>query len=137
MNRYLLFKGNCYYPSGGAGDLHKKTYKTLDGARTTAEAWTKKQAESGLSDNWFHIFDTESMTIVYDLGDDDEFQCELEILAHEAKERIKAEHKPAIDWQKICQEEFDKYGPMFSTITSKNIPPAEVYKFNTKRRNGD
>ena len=50
MNRFLLFAGDTYYPSGGWRDL-EGNFETLEQAEAAAEE---------LDPDWWHIVDMES-----------------------------------------------------------------------------
>jgi hypothetical protein len=54
MNRYILFAGADYYPSGGWRDV-VASYPTLEDALNIA---------AGITDDWWHIVDAESGDIV-------------------------------------------------------------------------
>lgn len=58
--RYMLFGGECYYPSGGAEDL-QDTYEDLDVARGDAYVFLN----SGYCSKWAHVYDTEEKRIVW------------------------------------------------------------------------
>jgi len=58
MKRFLIFKGNNYYPYGGMNDF----YLDCD----TLEESILKVDESDDYDTWIHIYDTESRIIVWE-----------------------------------------------------------------------
>lgn len=61
MNRYLLFFGPDYYPSGGMLDC-KGTFKDKKDALTVVNEFLE---EDGMEFNWWHIFDCELKKIVF------------------------------------------------------------------------
>ena len=56
MKRYMLFAGDCYYPSGGMEDFVMSS-NVLDVLMTYAS----KNIASGA---WYHIYDTVDMTFI-------------------------------------------------------------------------
>lgn len=56
--RYILFWGNTYYPAGGVYDLAK-----VDNDLKALKEFVKHNKEEEDID-WWHIFDTNTMTIV-------------------------------------------------------------------------
>ena len=72
-NRYLVFAGKDYYPSGGAVDF-KKGFAiieeaesfALDLVRATTDDWPDN------SDDWAHVFDTWTLTKNNDYSRDDQ-----------------------------------------------------------------
>jgi hypothetical protein len=61
MKRFLLFAGYTYYPSGGMEDLIGD-FQTPEGARDKLVEVLEK---GGV--DWAHIYDTETMAMVYEL----------------------------------------------------------------------
>lgn len=59
MNRFLLFAGDTYYPSGGWNDL-EGNFETLERAEAAAEE---------LDPDWWHIVDLETGEKVKDSWD--------------------------------------------------------------------
>lgn len=57
MERYILFGGDQYYPSGGVGDM-QGAYSTVD------EAVEDSGGEDGY--DWWHVFDVETRKVVAD-----------------------------------------------------------------------
>lgn len=62
MNRFLLFSGDVWYPSGGWNDF--------SGDFPTQEEALKFAANNTSSYMWFHIVDSETKKIVYSKGRD-------------------------------------------------------------------
>lgn len=58
LKQYLLFSGQQYYPGGGMSDFI--------GSFDTIELAKKEIWENRYFDDWFQIFDSESMTIIYE-----------------------------------------------------------------------
>lgn len=56
MNRYILFSGDDYYPSGGMKDF-RGFFDTKEEAMEHFEGWKKK---SIWESDWHQIFDTET-----------------------------------------------------------------------------
>ena len=56
MNRYMLFSGDCYYPSGGMYDFIMSS-NVLD----TLIAYAEDGLEAGA---WWHIYDTQEMAFI-------------------------------------------------------------------------
>lgn len=57
MNKYLLFSGDYYYPSGGMEDF-VMSFETLDAAKE----YVKASHESLM---WHHVADRETLKIVW------------------------------------------------------------------------
>ena len=64
MKRFLLFAGDVYYPSGGFGDF-VGDFEAPEEARDKLVKWIEAEGDPGYS--WAHIYDTETMTMVYKL----------------------------------------------------------------------
>lgn len=58
--RYLLFTGQYYYPSGGFSD-YMGSFKTINDARSNVTDL----------DDWYHIVDSESLEIIEDTRNGD------------------------------------------------------------------
>lgn len=66
MKRYLLFSGQCYYPSGGIDDFNgdfdsfeeaKSEYETL---KSNKNVWCRE---------WAHVWDSESKQKILSIGE--------------------------------------------------------------------
>ena len=64
MKRFLLFAGDVYYPSGGFGDFIGD-FQTPDDAKDKLLKWIETEGDPKYL--WAHIYDTETMTMVYEL----------------------------------------------------------------------
>ena len=64
MKRFLLFAGDVYYPSGGFGDFIGY-FEAREEALDKLVKWI--ETEGGPEYLWAHIYDTETMTMVYEL----------------------------------------------------------------------
>ena len=64
MKRFLLFAGGVYYASGGFGDFIGD-FQTPEDARDKLAEWIG--TGSDISYLWAHIYDAETMTMVYEL----------------------------------------------------------------------
>jgi len=62
MKRFLVFAGDCYYPSGGWNDF-KSDHETL------SEAFEATKVK-GIGD-WWHVVDTVGMRIIPDPDEND------------------------------------------------------------------
>lgn len=58
MKRYLVFTGECYYPSGGWEDFHSD-YDELSTAIQIAQ-----NIDANHEYSWSHVVDTDSMKII-------------------------------------------------------------------------
>tara|TARA_R110000787_G_scaffold2616_1_gene10228 strand:- start:237 stop:431 length:195 start_codon:yes stop_codon:yes gene_type:complete len=64
MKRFLLFAGNVYYPSGGFGDFIGD-FEALEDAKDKLLKWIEAEGNPGYL--WAHIYDTETMKVMYKL----------------------------------------------------------------------
>ena len=67
--RYLIFAGECYYPSGGARDLMATAIDGVKACETAVDFFQRYDARQG-SGAWAHVYDTELGKIVARYGRD-------------------------------------------------------------------
>jgi len=62
MKRYILFTGSNYYPSGGWEDFNATSDDIADLADIIKADFTEQELNT-----WWHILDTKTMDIIYDI----------------------------------------------------------------------
>lgn len=63
MQRYIIFKGTYFYPSGGADDFYK-TVNSIDEVKSVIKELYKRENDYDESWDWINILDIKEMTII-------------------------------------------------------------------------
>lgn len=70
-DRFLVFGGLTYYPSGGWEDYIGR-FPTIEAAKAFSAEWLETNGMGWLKGDWVHIVDVETGETVYDRHRDDD-----------------------------------------------------------------